>query len=343
MLKVLFYSPRQIASRISLLLFCAWLSPGLLAEVDYTQREEVKAFAEEMAAEHGFTADGILMVMGQARYNQKVIDYISRPAEKTLTWKEYQDIFLTDSRVKGGREFIVEHKDAFRRAWETYGVPASVISAVIGVETLYGKRRGTFRVLDALATLAFDYPPRSKFFRSELKQFLLLVREEEQSVTDLLGSYAGAMGYGQFIPSSYRNYAVDFNGDGVRDIWNDPVDAIGSVASYLARHGWQQDSTIVVPATVKDAPASEKLFNQSLKPSVSVADLISQGVEPAVEVDGGEIAAPFLYRGKQGDEYWLGLKNFYVITRYNHSKLYAMAVYQLSERIESSTNQLASF
>ena len=146
MLKMLLHPTKLFPPRISVLLLSAWLSPGLLAEMDYTQREDVRAFAEEMAAEHGFTADGIMMVMGQAQYNQKVIDYISRPAEKTLTWKEYQDIFLTDSRVKGGRDFIVEHKDAFRRAWDTYGVPASIISAVIGVETLYGKQIGRAHV-----------------------------------------------------------------------------------------------------------------------------------------------------------------------------------------------------
>jgi len=308
-----------------------------VASGDYTSRAEVKAFAEEMQAEHGFTTDGIMMVLGQAQYQQKVIDYISRPAEKRLTWKEYQDIFLTESRAKGGREFIQTHQPAFQKAWEDYGVPASIISAVIGVETLYGKRRGTFRVLDALTTLAFDYPPRSAFFRKELVQFLLLVREEEQSVTELLGSYAGAMGYGQFIPSSYRHYAVDFNGDGIRDIWNDPVDAIGSVASYLSRHGWQQNGVIVVPATLTMSETSTEIFNTSLKPSVSVADLVKQGVKPSVTLPDEDIAAPFLYKGKQGDEYWLGLKNFYVITRYNHSKLYAMAVFQLSQRIESAS------
>jgi len=177
-------------------------------------------------------------------------------------------------------------------------------------------------------TLAFDYPPRATFFRKELYEFLILVREERQDITDLRGSYAGAMGYGQFISSSYRRYAVDFDGDGIRDIWRNPVDAIGSVANYLSEHGWSSGQ-VVVRIDVEDI--DESIFNVSLKPNVTVADLEKFGI--SVAASGKEPLSPMKFSGKQGAEYWLGFNNFYVITRYNHSKLYAMAVFQLSEKL----------
>jgi len=214
----------------------------------YANREEVIAFANELAESEGFKAEGLLTVFRQAQYKQSIIDAISRPAEKVLTWSEYQDIFLTRSRIVAGNKFMMENKEALQRAYQEYGVPPVIITAIIGVETMYGKNRGNYRVLDALSTLAFDYPPRSSFFRSELRHFLLLVREENPTLVDVKGSYAGAMGYGQFIPSSYRHYAVDFDGDGVRDIWNNPTDAIGSVANYIAEHGWRKADLIVVRA-----------------------------------------------------------------------------------------------
>ena len=183
-------------------------------------------------------------------------------------------------------------------------------------------------MLDALVTLAFDYPPRATFFRKELYEFLMLVREERQDITDLRGSYAGAMGYGQFISSSYRRYAVDFDGDGIRDIWRNPVDAIGSVANYLSEHGWSSGQ-VVVRIDVEDI--DESIFNVSLKPNVTAADLEKFGI--SVAASGKEPLSPMKFSGKQGSEYWLGFNNFYVITRYNHSKLYAMAVFQLSEEL----------
>jgi len=203
------------------------------------------------------------------------------------------------------------------------------------VETLYGRRTGKYRVIDSLSTLAFDYPDRAAFFRSELKHFLYLVREEGKDAKKTLGSYAGAMGYGQFISSSYRNYAVDFDDDGVRDIWNNPADAIGSVANYLAKHGWQAGElvTVVASSPTVETPA---VFNVSLKPTSTVLEMSLIGVRTATELNSDTIVSPMVLTGKSGEEYWLGLQNFYVITRYNHSKLYAMAVFQLSERLKSS-------
>ncbi len=300
--------------------------------LDYDEKAELHQFVRELVDEHEFDESSLYSIFDQAVYKQTVIDAISRPAEKALEWKEYRKIFLTSSRIKDGVEFWESNQATLVRAEEAYGVPASVIVAVIGVETLYGKRMGSYRVLDSLTTLAFDYPPRGAFFRKQLKEFLLLVREGDHDITKLLGSYAGAMGYGQFIPSSYRNFAIDFDDDGVRDIWLNPVDAIGSVANYLQKHGWREGEPISSRARVS-GDQFLNLFDDRLKPSITVKELTTKGVVPVDIVDEGQKATPIRLRGKHGAEYWVGLYNFYVITRYNHSKLYAMAVYQLSREL----------
>lgn len=299
----------------------------------YAAREEVLAFIDEMSETEGFSREGLLKVFAEARYKQSIVDAISRPAEKVLTWKEYQDIFLTDRRVVQGRAFMEENAAALKRAELEFGVPPVIVTAIIGVETMYGLRRGTFRVIDALSTLAFDYPPRSGFFRKELKEFLLLTREEKTPAVEPLGSYAGAMGYGQFIPSSYRRYAVDFDGDGLRDIWKNRADAIGSVANYLARHGWRPGELVAIPVDVKDENTS--VFASSLTPSMTVRELESAGIVEGIDAPDEARVTPLRFEGKTGSEFWLGFENFYVITRYNHSKLYAMAVFQLSEYLRN--------
>ncbi len=316
-----------------------FLSPDLLANPgDYGNRKEVAQFVDEMVTE-GFDRQYLNDLFADAEYKQTIIDAISRPAERVLTWKEYQDIFLTESRLKKGLAFMQEYKEVLLAAQKKYGVPPEIITSIIGVETMYGRLRGKYRVIDSLSTLAFDYPPRSKFFRKELKQFLYLVKEEGQDARDPLGSYAGAMGYGQFISSSYRSYAVDFDGDGIRDIWNNPTDAIGSVANYIARHGWRAGAIVTVEAS---EPANDQIeiFNTSLKPNKTVAELSQLGIRSLKQVADDTVVSPMMLNGKEGKEYWFGLKNFYVITRYNHSKLYAMAVFQLSERLR--TSRLAS-
>ena len=305
---------------------------------DYAERSEVKEFSEQLAERGGFTAAGLLTVFRRAEYKQSIIDAISRPAERTLNWDKYQDIFLTRRRVTDGVKFMQEHYRALARARKTYGVPPVIITAIIGVETMYGRHRGNYRVLDALTTLAFDYPPRASFFRKELQEFFLLVREENQVITELKGSYAGAMGYGQFIPSSYRHYAVDFDDDGIRDIWNNPVDAIGSVANYLAEHGWAEGQIAV---KVNGAGIDASVFTVALRPSTTIGDLQSRGLD--VDATSDNEVSPMMLMGKEGAEYWLGFKNFYVITRYNHSKLYAMAVFQLSEALRQPDSQLIGF
>jgi membrane-bound lytic murein transglycosylase B len=210
-------------------------------------------------------------------------------------------------------------------------VPAEIIIAIIGVETRYGQHAGRYRVIDSLSTLAFDYPPRSKFFRSELKQYLLMTRDENVDPLSLYGSYAGAMGQPQFISSSYRRYAIDFDGDGKRDIWQNSADAIGSVANYLSIHGWQRGQPVTAQLT--DKPGDASLLNRSLEPYVKVAELTKEGLKLPLALPDNEDVTLMSLEGAKGDEYWLGMNNFYVITRYNHSALYAMAVYQLSQAI----------
>lgn len=301
------------------------------AAENFADREEVQAFVKELVADEAFDEAQLLNDFRLAKRQQRVIDLISRPAEKTHNWDSYQDIFLTEERRRKGEEFMRQNEAALQAAYETYGVPPEIVAAIIGVETMYGQITGRYRVLDALATLSFDYPPRAKFFRRELKQFFLLSREEERQATSLLGSYAGAMGLGQFIPSSYRRWAVDFDGDGSRDIWNNPKDAIGSVAYYLGDHGWQRDQLITLKVDGSNLP--EDIFNTTLRLSTTVAELRRLGLADDSLPPGSEKVAPMRLEGKEGDEHWLALKNFYVITRYNRSRLYAMAVFQLSERL----------
>ncbi len=216
---------------------------------DSQAEKEKQDFILEMSQKHGFDPQSLSRTLEQAEIKQSILDAISRPAEKTLTWTEYRNIFIKPNRIEGGVNFWKENEADLNRAYQQYGVPPEIITAIIGVETLYGKRTGGYRVLDALTTLGFYYPPRSEFFRKELLQFLLLTREENIDPAEPTGSYAGAMGKPQFIPSSYRHYAIDFDDDGKRDIWNNNTDVIGSVASYFSRHGWRRDQPVTVPAS----------------------------------------------------------------------------------------------
>ncbi len=303
------------------------------ASADYSVHPEAEAFVARMESEHGFEKDKVLAVLKQASKQQSILDAIARPAEKTLTWKEYKNIFLGETRIKQGAEFWREHSTTLERASKEFGVPVEIIVAIIGVETRYGRHKGGYRVIDALTTLGFDYPPRAKFFAGELEHFFLLTREQKQNPLEPKGSYAGAMGYGQFIPSSYRAYAIDFDGDEFVDIWNNPVDAIGSVANYFKRHGWQNGEAVLGRARIA-TEYQEDLLNTGKKPSMTVAALREAGFEPvAKDVDDSKSAVPLMYEGTYGKEFWLGYNNFYVITRYNRSQLYAMAVWQLSQRI----------
>lgn len=303
------------------------------ADINLEQRSDIRAFIDQMVSEHAFDRTELNSLFKQVEIRQDILDTISRPAEGK-PWHKYRPIFVTDSRTEQGVEFLNQYRADLERAEQKYGVPKEIITAIIGVETRYGKHKGRYRVVDALTTLGFEYPKRSKFFRSELKHFLLLAREEGFGLTDILGSYAGAMGKPQFISSSYREYAVDFDGDGIRDLLDNPVDAIGSVANYLKRHKWQRGQAIAIPAQAPtNAPTK---MGKLKKPNTPVSDWQQQGYKPQAKVNNTLAADLIVLEQESGTEYWLGLQNFYAITRYNHSPLYAMAVYQLSEGIKQT-------
>ena len=293
----------------------------------------VEAFVQRMVEQHGFEAEEVRGILGQAKKRQDIIDKISRPAERTLNWSQYRKIFLTGKRIRGGVDFYQRNRQALERAEREFGVPPQVVTAIIGVETFYGRIAGRDRVLDALYTLAFHYPKRSKFFTSELENFLLLTRQEGLDPTRPRGSYAGAMGLGQFMPSSYLAYAVDFDGDGKRDIWKNETDAIGSVANYFARHGWKRDFPVTLPVDGVDPNHHASFLNGKLKPAFTLAQLREAGLRFDEAINDQLKAALIEFGTDSGKEYWLGLDNFYVITRYNHSPMYAMAVHQLGEAI----------
>lgn len=305
------------------------------ATADYKQHPQAKAFIDRMVKEHGFEAGEIQSVLAQAEKKQAILDAIARPAEKTKPWFEYRKIFLDDNRIQQGVEFWRENAETLADVSERYGVDESIIVAIIGVETRYGRHMGSYRVIDALTTLGFDYPPRATFFRGQLEQFFILAREQKQNPLDLKGSYAGAMGFGQFIPSSYRHFARDHDGDGVADIWENKQDAIASVANYFKAHGWQSRQPVFVRAKV-EGKVDESMVNSTARPDTSVVELQKKGIQPAEEVSKDQKVALLSYQQESGPEYWLGFNNFYVITRYNRSQLYAMAVWQLSEAIKEA-------
>ena len=293
---------------------------------------ELATFIAEMEEKHNFDADKLNILFADVEVKKTIIKAISRPAEKSIPWHKYRKIFITNKRIKGGVKYWQQHAEALAKAEKEYGVPAEIILAILGVETRYGGNVGGYRVVDALSTLAFRYPPRSTFFRSELEHFLLLAREEQMSILDPVGSYAGAMGLGQFMPSSYREYAVDFDGDGKRDIWTNPVDAIGSIANYLNRHGWLAGESIVHRTKLAGLEPKE-MIEKGYKPTLTRDKLRTEGVSIANLPDGDDVIALISLTQKNGEEYWLARQNFYSITRYNHSRMYAMAVTQLAEAI----------
>jgi len=304
-----------------------------------TDRADVSAFLSDMAARHGISIDELTDVFRRVRFSDRVLKAISKPAE-ALPWYRYREIFVKPDRIRLGVEFWRENMATLRRAEGAYGVPAEIIVAIIGVETRYGRNIGDYRVIDALATLAFDFPERGEFFRGELEQYLLLTREQKMDPLGLKGSYAGAMGIPQFISSSYRRFAVDFDIDGVTDIWKNPADAIGSVANYFHEHGWLAGGLVTLPAATR--PDLRPAVSSGLEPDLTRADLDSLGVTSPVPPPAGEKVKLLEFETESGPEYWLGFRNFYVITRYNHSPLYAMAVYQLAQRIREASTAHAS-
>ena len=326
--------------KVVFVMACLWTTLSCAAE-NYGTNPAALALVDELVQEQGFDREELERVFSQAERQESILKAIARPAEKTKAWYEYREIFLNAKREDEGVEFYALHRDTLARAEREFGVPSEIILAILGVETYYGRIAGSYRVIDALSTLAFDYPRRSPFFTKELKNFLVLTRQQGFDPLSLKGSYAGAMGYGQFMPSSYLSYAVDFDGDGVIDIWNNPVDAIGSVANYFKRHGWKTGGMVVSAADANKDVADEWFVSgrKGLKPEHSVAQFAAQGLVAREALAPETLAAAMKFELQDGYEYWLGLHNFYVITRYNHSAMYAMCVYQLSQRLAARVAQ----
>ncbi len=306
-----------------------------------THRSDVDQFIRDVSARHDLDEAYIRSLLSNAEIKPSIIDAISRPAEKTKPWYEYRDIFITEKRIDHGVRFWSQHRANVEQIACDTGIPPTVIISILGVETFYGSITGSYRVIDALSTLAFEYPPRSRFFRSELEQFLLLTSEERVDPLMATGSYAGAMGAPQFISSSYRSYAIDNDGDGRRDLWSSWSDVMGSVANYFHAHGWRPDQPIVVKARVPRS-ARRRLKDAPLSQKETVGSLRKKGVDFETSLPDGARAFVITLDGKNGSEYWVGFTNFYVITRYNTSVMYAMAVHQLGQEIEARMNDDAS-
>ena len=328
--------PHALAGTLLLLLISVISCAAEVEDIVHinTEQAEVASFIDEMVRKLEFDRAQLSSVLATAVVKQSVLDAISKPAEKTLSWAEYRKIFITQERIRAGATFWRENRETLARISDSTGVPEEILIGIIGVETYYGRRTGSYRVLDALATLAFKYPPRAAFFRRELEQYLLLVREEDMQATDAIGSYAGAMGRPQFMPSSYRAYAVDSTGDGKRDIWNNWEDVAGSIANYFNAHGWKTGQEVTSQASLGSSwqgPVPEP--ENTLKPADTVTSLSSKGVMFVTDLPDDSKGQLLTYLGADGTEHWVGFHNFFVITRYNHSVMYALAVHQLGQEV----------
>jgi len=303
---------------------------------------EHKTWVEELSKQYDISEQVLTDAIGQANFDENVLTKIQTPWEKK-PWYKYAPIFITESRINQGVEYWNKHAETFAKAEQEFGVPAQVIVAIMGVETFYGKYKGNISVLDSLYTLGFNYPSRGKFFRQEFAQYIKLSEQQGWKLTETQGSYAGAMGLGQFISSSYTHYGVDFSADGKVDMINDPVDAIGSIANYFNKHKWKTGGSVTYPVQVESEKVQD-LLSSSLKIKHTWADLQAAGVTlkasdervPAITIAGTSPAQLLKLQQLDSDEYWVYLDNFYSITRYNHSPLYAMAVFQLSEKIKQA-------
>ncbi len=314
------------------------------APAAYAARSDVRAFIEQMVEEQGFDRRALRRAFAQVRYQPQVVAAMERPLLAPPKWYEYAPPLVTPARVDAGAAYWALNADALARAEERYGVPAEIIVAILGVETYYGRNTGKYRVLDALSTLAFDYPRRSAFFRGELKQFLLLARELGMSPLAARGSFAGALGVPQFMPGSYRSYAVDFDGNGHADLWASTADVVGSVANYLARHDWQPGQPVLIAAGIADATRDRVLrrLDGGLSERRARDAWAADGVTMTDAPDGlapdpvGLLLLEDNAGGVEGASFWIACNNFYVLTRYNRSRLYAAAVWELAKAIRAA-------
>ncbi|MES9857519.1 MAG: lytic murein transglycosylase B [Sedimenticola sp.] len=308
---------------------------ALSAQGAETPQQRMEQFIDDMVTRHDMERDQLQTLLAKGTFRQKIIDSFEKSAERTWAWKKYRKNFLNESRIVKGVKFWNKHLGLFKAASKQFHIPQHILVAIVGVETHYGKRSGRTPVLDSLITQAFHYPKRAKFGRKELEAFLLLGRDEGIDLEAVKGSYAGAVGKPQFIPTSYRSYSVDFDGDGRRDLWNSDADIIGSIANYFKDHGWRKGEPVTALSSgVKAAyEGFEKTDRKPKKPSIPFSELSAAGITTDKPPGDDTLTTLIQLEGADGDEYWLGLHNFYVITRYNHSNLYAMAVYQLSEEL----------
>lgn len=323
--------------KILFTLFCLiplMVQAAKLDQGDYRYREDVEDFIVSVAAKSDYSEQELIKLFSQVEHQRHLFERMDKPAEK-LEWHQYRKIFLTDKRIEQGIKFWEKHRELLQQVEQKYNVPAEIIVAIVGVETFYGAYKGKAPVFDTLVTFAFDYPKRAEFFTRELEQFLLLAREQDFVVRDIKGSYAGAMGLPQFISSSYRTYAIDFDGDGQANLFSSLPDVLGSVANYFTRHGWKQGEAITFPLSLSGNNTVNQL-KTSLKPSYSWSDLKSSGITTTATIADDSQVSLIKLQQKNTQEYWVGLQNFYVITRYNHSTLYAMAVFQLSQKLKKA-------
>lgn len=302
-----------------------------MAHVSFIDKPQVKSFLQQMSVKHGFKLNDLNKLFAQVHFQPKVMKSINAPLEQ-LPWYKYQKLFLTSSHIEKGVEFWHQHEATLKRAEKIYGVPASIIVATIGVETKYGKNKGEYPVIEALTNIAFSDSKRAKFFKSELEEFLLLTREQHMNPLKVKGSYAGAMGQPQFMPSSFRYYAVNFSGKGPIDLSNDIDDVIGSIANYYKKHGWIENAAVIVPSTYKNNLTAQKIEDLQ-KSKLNSKTLNHYGFYVKHPLSEKEEVKLIALQAETANEYWIALHNFDVIKRYNPSNLYAMAVYQLSLEI----------
>lgn len=314
------------------------------AQASYADHAEARSFIQDMQDRHGFAPGELRTLLGQASRVERAIELIRPPAEPgQRSWQRYRSRFLTENRINEGVGFWISHQETIEAASKQYGVAPEFIVAILGVETNYGRFTGNFETLSTLATLAFDYPPRAPLFRRELENLLLLAREQNRDPFSYRGSYAGALGYPQFLPSSIRAYAVDFDGDGRIDFESNPADAIGSIANYFAVHGWRPGEAVAQRVRLPEGLDPAPLIAAGIEPSLDPAALRKQGIAP--------LAGPFkpdpvtlfdLPTPEADTEYWVGYRNFYVITRYNRSSFYAMSVFELAEAVRDRLHSMTA-
>jgi len=322
-----------------LLLILLMLMPSVvlaakITEGDYKNRDDVDAFVTRMIGKSDYSEAELVALFSQVKKQSHLFERLNKPAEKALQWHQYRRIFIKDKRIDEGVKFWRKHQKLLAKVSTATGVPAEIIVAIVGVETFYGIYRGKDPVFDSLVTIAFDYPKRAKFFTSELEQFLLLVKEQHLNPREIKGSYAGAMGMPQFISSSYRSYAVDGDGDGQVNLFDSIPDITASVANYFVRHGWKANETVARPLLTV-AGNSVSALKPGVKTSYKWSDFTKHGLVSRHRIADDAPVALIKLEQKLRQEYWAGFNNFYVITRYNHSELYAMAVYQLSVLIKA--------